>query len=147
MKPIQENLALTISPHTNILDGIVLHEPCDVQILEKLMHRTLLRVDIYKSQEWMYEIEKEQLENYKDTFSQGRIKVEYTRQKGNPYGRSNPLGSLSLFLIRRKIRHTLSKNSFVDIDVKNCHPDMKLQIGLKHQIECKYLRKYVNKRQ
>jgi hypothetical protein len=147
MNSIQENLALTISPQANILDGIDLYEPCDVQILERLIHSTLLRVDIYKSQEWMYENEKEQLEKYKDTFSQGRAKVKYTRQKGNPYGRSNPLGSLSLFLIRREIRHTLSKNRFVDIDAKNCHPDMKLQICLKHQIECKNLKNYVNKRQ
>ena len=140
MNSIQENLALTISPQTNILDGIVLYEPCDVQILERLIHSTLLSVDIYKIQEWMYENEKEQLIKYKETFSQGRARVKYTRQKGNPYGRSNPLRCLSQFLIRREVRHTLSMKSSDDIDVKNCHPDMKLQICLKHRIECKYLR-------
>ena len=94
----------------------------------------------------MYENEKEQLTKYKEKFVKGRAVIKYTRQKGNPYGRSNPIASLGLFLIRKEIRHTLAKR-YADIDVKNCHPDMKLQICLLHGINCIFLQSYVNQRQ
>lgn len=148
MTTIQENLTLTITPQVNVLDSIVLYEPCDVQILDKLIHSTLLRVNFNnKMAGVIYENEKQQLIKYKENFSQGRARVLYQRQQVNPYGRSNPIASLGLFPIRREIRHTLAKSRFKDIDIKNCHPDMKLQICIKNNIECTELRKYVLFRQ
>ena len=133
MSTIQENLSLTISPQSNVLDGIVLYEPCDVVILEKPIHSTLLLLKFNNKMAGIqYENEKQQLIKYKEKFTDGRAEIRYQRSKGNPYGRSNPIGALGLYPIRRQIRHTLAKGRFADYDVKNCHPDMKLQICLKN---------------
>lgn len=148
MSTIQENLSLTISPQSNVLDGIVLYEPCDVVILEKLIHSTLLLLKFNNKMAGIqYENEKQQLIKYKEKFTDGRAKIRYQRSKGNPYGRSNPIGALGLYPIRRQIRHTLAKGRFADYDVKNCHPDMKLQICLKNKVTCTELQKYVTFRQ
>jgi hypothetical protein len=43
-------------------------------------------------------------------------------------GGVNPKNSLGLFSIRREIRHTLSKQRYVDLDIDNCHPVILNQI-------------------
>ena len=62
------------------------------------------------------------------------------------FGRVNPKEALGLHNIRREIRHTLAKNTFVDIDIENCHPVLLYQVCKANNIECDYLEEYVNNR-
>ena len=73
--------------------------------------------------------------------------VTYKRNENNPYGRSNPEKALGLFPIRREIRHTLASGEMVDLDVKNCHPEMLLQLCHAENYDCPELSDYVNNRQ
>ena len=62
------------------------------------------------------------------------------------FGRVFPKNALGLFSIRREIRHTLARDNYIDIDVENCHPVLLYQICLHNQIECKYLKRYIDNR-
>jgi hypothetical protein len=136
-----------ISPQANCLDNLVLYEPCDVEILDKLINSTLLlKTFRNKTSTFFYENEKAQLEMYLDLFQDGRAKIHYTRPEGMPYGRSNPVRALGLFPIRRQIRHTLAAGRFIDFDIENCHPMIKLQILQKNNLPHTELLKYCTNR-
>jgi hypothetical protein len=65
-----------------------------------------------------YDNEKAQLMAYRRNVRRnGHIAVKYRATK-----------SLSLSTIRRAVRHTLCKDTYVDIDVENCHPVILNQI-------------------
>ena len=77
----------------------------------------------------------------------GKIPVKHSKNPKNKYGRSNPAKALGLHKIRREIRHTLSVDSMVDIDVENCHLEMLNQLCKSENIEHSFLDKYVKNRQ
>jgi hypothetical protein len=83
------------------------------------------------------------LKKHKDLITNGRAKVNYNRNRGNPYGRSNPDKSLGLFSIRKEIRHTLCKDRFIDIDIDNAPPTVLYQILEEYNIKCDKLKDYV----
>jgi hypothetical protein len=142
----QENfLNLTLTRSKNILDGITLYEPVDVSILDKLINSTLLNEGWYEKVKGTIQTEKEQLLKYRDLIEDGRAKVLYKRSN-NPFGRSNPINGLGLFLIRREIRHTLMSDSMEDIDIDCCHHVLLEQILTFNNIKCDNLRKYKENR-
>lgn len=79
----------------------------------------------------------------------GVIDVEYRQQPkhGKPFGRFNAMGSVSLQNISRPIRHTIARDHYVDLDMCNAHPVILLWYCTKHDIPCKYLKKYVDDRE
>ena len=138
---------LTLVPVDSKLNNLTLYEPVDVKILDKLINSDLLKVTFNNPLCAGYENEKQYLCCYKKLIKQGKAVVKYVRAKGMNFGRVNPIKAQGLFSVRREIRHTLCKGRYVDIDIENCHPVLLLQICQKHDIECKYLSKYVNKRE
>ena len=138
-------LSITLAPYDNILDGITLYEKIDPVALNKLIHSDLLMTT-----EWIDDIfqnEKQQLQQYYNKCKNGIVQVSYHKVAGNPFGRSNPEKSLSLFTIRRQIRHTISKAFYIDVDIKNCHPEILYQICIANNIPCRLLGEYVRNRQ
>jgi phage/plasmid-associated DNA primase len=141
-------LDLTIEPRETILDGIILNEPIDLSILDKLINSTLIKETfnnpICKK---IYTSEKIQLEKYRELIVNGKAIVKYNKIKDFKFGRCNPDNALGLFSIRREIRHTLSKNNFEDIDIDNCHPKMLEQILINNNYkDCSLLTDYINNR-
>jgi len=140
-------LDLTIEPRETILDGIILNEPIDLSILDKLINSTLIKETfnnpICKK---IYTSEKIQLEKYRELIVNGKAIVKYNKIKDFKFGRCNPDNALGLFSIRREIRHTLSKNNFEDIDIDNCHPKMLEQILINNNYNCPLLTDYINNR-
>ena len=136
------SLSLAILPQSNILDGITLNERVERSTLVKLINSTLLK----KIPFHLYQNEKQQLTRYLALMDNGTIPVTYSRNPNNPYGRSNPVFGLGLFLIRREVRHTLSPN-MVDLDIKNCHPVMLNQLCEINGIPHSELNNYVCHRQ
>jgi DNA mismatch repair ATPase MutS len=53
---------------------------------------------------------------------------------------------MSLQNLSRKVRHTISKDIYHDIDIKNAHPTFCLQLAKKLNIDHPILEKYVNDR-
>ena len=74
----------------------------------------------------------------------GIIEVDYIQKRG--VGRFCAIGSLSLQNITRQIRQTIAMDTYVDIDIKNCHPNLLLFICDNLNIPCDILRKYCNNR-
>lgn len=140
-------LNLTLTKTKNILDGITLYEPIDISILDKLINSTLLK-ETFRSPicQTLYHNEKTQLIKYRGLIENGRAKVQYNKYENNPYGRSNPDGSLSLFTIRREIRHTLAGDSYEDVDIDYCHHAILEQIIINNNYECPNLTNYINNR-
>jgi phage/plasmid-associated DNA primase len=130
---------LRLEKFESVLNGITLYEPINMTILDKLLNSDLLVVN----EEWNEEI---QLKKYKSIIKDGKAIVKYEKSKNNPYGRSNAVGGLGLHLIRRQIRHTLSKDNFIDIDIENCHPVILYQICKANNIKHEFLKKYVDNR-
>jgi phage/plasmid-associated DNA primase len=142
------NITFHVEPQQNILNGITLYEPVEKSVLMKLINSTLLRKEFNNTFAGiMYENEKQQLQRYASLMVDTRIPITYERPENNPYGRCNPPHALGLYPIRREIRHTLAKGLFVDIDVKNCHPVMLMQICIREGEPCEALTDYVNNRQ
>lgn len=138
---------ITLESQPCSLDGLVLHEPINTEVLNKLINSDLLK-DSFRNPTatFIYSDEMAQLNAYKKIIKLGNAEVKYIRTKGMSFGRCNPVRALSLFSIRREIRHTLSKNTFTDIDIVNCHPILLLQMCQNNNIECELLKDYVENR-
>ena len=74
------------------------------------------------------------------------ISVWYNASK-HGWGRVSPSGGLSLGMVRCEPRHTVARDLYVDIDMKNCFPSILHQLCLRHKIECSKLSKYVEQRE
>ena len=65
----------------------------------------------------------------------GLLKSRF-RQPHDPYGRLNAVENLSLAVTSRPIRHAISGNLYIDIDIRNCHIAILHQYCRKNNIEC-----------
>jgi len=125
-------------------NGKKLFEYIDFEILQKLIKSKLLKKTFHSPfADHYYDNEREQLIAYSKLVKKGKAEIIYKMKEGIDFGRVNPDKGLGLFNIRREIRQTLSKNSYVDIDVENCHPVILLQICKKNKIPTNYLNQYV----
>jgi hypothetical protein len=75
----------------------------------------------------------------------GTIRVNY-RQK-NSEGRYFAISSMSLQNIPREIRHAISKEFYVDIDMVNCHPVIFSYLAHEQDFACPKLDYYINNRE
>lgn len=130
---------LILEPFETPLNGITLFEPIDTTILDKILNSDLLIIN----DEWNEEI---QLNKYKEIIKDGKAQVKYNKKKDCIWGRSNPIGNLGLHTIRREVRHTLTKDKFIDIDIENCHPVILYQICIQNNIVCDKLKDYISNR-
>ena len=131
------------------LNNLVLNEPIDVNILNKLINSDLLQTITNPMSQIYYENEKEQLLKYNELINHqnGIANICYQQSKNIKIGRVLPIKGLGLFSFRRSIRHTLSINTFEDIDVNNAHFTILYQICEYNNINCKYIKEYVNNRE
>ncbi len=133
-----------------ILNNIVCYEKIDKKQLLKLIYSNLLKKDFNNPFcRKLFNNEKEQLFNYLEKINDnGFVPVSYNKTNDmNNWGRVFPQHSLGLHSIRRQLRHTLAKNYYIDIDIKNCHPEILYQLCLKNGLTPKYLGKYVKNRE
>jgi len=71
--------------------------------------------------------------------------VKYNYSK-NGIGRLYAFRGRSLQGFPREIRHTISKEFYYDIDIKNAHPTFLLQYCERNDIQCRYLKDYITNR-
>ncbi len=78
-----------------------------------------------------------------------KLKVCYTHSKKSKkkFGRVYPKNRISLGALGRKLRGTLTNGTYIDIDIKNCHPVLILHFLKKFGFPHKHYAKYVNDRQ
>ena len=117
---IMEGLSLKIPIKRKCsLDGLILHEPVDINLLNKCINSDLL-VTSYNDDKW-FKNEKQQLNKYAKNITRNLAQVEYRRKDGFEIGRVNPVGSLGLHSITRRTRSTLVNGLMRDVDIVNCH--------------------------
>lgn len=140
-------VALRIQAKNNFLNGLTLYETVDMQTLLKLIHSDLLKEQFNNKicSKW-HSGEKQQLQKYLQTVTEGRAKITYNKSANNPYGRCNPQGGIGLYNIRREIRHTLASEFYEDVDIVNAHPLLLLQSLKRAGLEAPCLESYVTDR-
>jgi phage/plasmid-associated DNA primase len=145
------------APENCCLDGLTSTEVIDIKILDKLISSTLL-VETFNNQVVgkAYDNERNHLlairKNLKKTKKKDAInythelKVKYNKVRSLVYGRVFVNHSIGLFACRREIRQTLTKNNYIDIDIKNCFPVLIDNIIKQNGITSEYINKYVENR-
>ena len=112
-------MELNIRKRESLLDGLVLYEPIDINLLDKCINSRLLKTN-YQDEKW-FKNEKQQLEKYRMCILRGFAQVQYKRKNGYGLGRVNPVGSMGLHSLTRATRHTLVKYLMVVIVIDNCY--------------------------
>ena len=87
-----------------------------------------------------FENERQQLLRYND------LKGKITYNKSSKFGRVYSKNGLGLQSLRREIRHTLSSDYYIDIDIVNCHPEILNQVFIMNNSKYKYLHAYCKQR-
>lgn len=84
------------------------------------------------------------MSKYLENSKNGSIDVTYKQNKS--YGRFFAVGSLSLQLLPREVRHSIQQD-YIDIDIVNAHPVILRYICGKRKIKCKHLNNYIENRE
>ena len=148
--PLKERIPLQLTPHDNVLQNIILKEPIELTLLDKLIHcPSLLKKTFHDPMSTaLYKGgEHELLNHYRKLWRKNWIDVQYVRNEKIDYGRFLPSRARGLHNIRRELRHTLAAEWAVDNDIANCHPKILQQIKNIHDIKADYLDEYCANRE
>jgi len=146
-------ISLTLEKSKSILDGITLLELIDINCLHAIINSNHLsgRFDIknysQKLASQLYANEKNQLQEYLLNHDKkiNAIKVVYKKPR-HKYGRVYPDRSLGLTSLSKKVRNTLIRGKYIDIDLSNAQPKIIWNICKSNNIECPNLEKYILER-
>lgn len=139
--------SLNLKSKLNILNNITLLENIDLDKFKLLKNSSLLRSKFNNPSAKKWRNERNQLEAYEKLFNENKQAVIlYQKTNNMTYGRSNPNNALGLFSFRKPIRHTLTENIYIDIDIVNCHPNLLNQVAKKNKISLKNLNTYITHR-
>lgn len=127
-------------------NGLKCYEPINIEILDKILSSDLLLDEWKENNNYKFSNERQQLEAYRKIIINGNAEVIYNFTQNLNFGRVYPKDNLGLCTIRREIRHTLTKNKLIDIDIINSGPSIILNICKMNNIKCKYLERYVENR-
>lgn len=140
-------MELTIKKRENKLLNLECREMVDIDLINALMDSDLLRTEkatrnystrvLNAEKDWLYKYTK--IIKYK--------KADVTYKRKINYGRVIPEHSLSLFCLRKELRHALCHENYIDIDVVNCHPVILEQLCKMNKINCENLSIYINDRE
>lgn len=128
-KPLKDaKLPIVIKKQTSVLDKILCREPIEPACIDKAIFSDAV------NQLTTHYLSKDIFKNLRSQLIaiQGKIKkkavlVEYQINETG-FGRSCPVGSLSLGVLTRPLRHALLKENWIDIDIANAQVEMLRQI-------------------
>lgn len=86
------------------------------------------------------------LEKYYSRYGQRGVKVSYKRPKYAKTGREFVIEGVGLQALYKPIRHTICEGIYKDVDIKNCHPVLLLQICKNKDYSCVEIQKYIDNR-
>lgn len=151
---IPPQINLTLEKRVCVLDKLVLSEEVDFNCLDALIKSELLQ-DKYdltnysqKVASQLYSNEKQQLEEYKKKYDKKSnvFKVQYKKPR-HGYGRVFPDKSLGLTCLSKKVRNTLIKGNYCDLDLSNAQPAIVYNICKSNNIPCEFITQYINDRE
>ena len=120
------------------LDGVVLDEDIGSHGIQHL--HNILRDRLFKTDKDRIKIERylSKLDN------NGNVDIKYVRPK--KYGRVCPEHGIGLQTLPRYIRHTIARENYIDIDMKNSAPTILLNVCKILDIPHKNLERFVNEK-
>ena len=154
MTTTPQRIPLTLEKRVSVLDKLVLSEEVDFNCLDALIKSELLQ-DKYdltnysqKVASQLYSNEKQQLEEYKKKYDKKSnvFKVQYKKPR-HGYGRVFPDKSLGLTCLSKKVRNTLIKGNYCDLDLSNAQPAIVYNICKSNNIPCEFITQYINNRE
>ena len=143
LKATNNKLDITLTKSKSIFNGLICKEPVNEKLIHDLINSNLLKQKSNRFNAKKHSTEKIQLEKYRKIIKDGYAYVLYTKTK---YGRCLARDALSFLNIRRQIRHTMSCDTMVDVDIVCCHHILMVQMLKKYGFNCPYLKSYVNNR-
>lgn len=146
-------IPLTLAKSQSLLDGITLLEIIDINCLTALINSNQLSEKFdtnnysQKLASQLYANEQQQLNSYLLKYDKkiNAIKVLYKKPR-HKFGRVFPDKSLGLTCLSKKVRNTLIKDKYIDIDLSNAQPKIIWNICKSNQIPCPYIEQYILQR-
>jgi len=130
----------------SILTAELFTETIDKKLLEKLLCNPDL-LTTWTDDSGIEHNDKKQLIMILQNIDGYKLSVKYDFGTNyNSFARVYPKGSISLGACQRNIRGTLTKGTYIDIDIHNCHPTMILHFLKKFNFPHSTYEKYVNDR-
>jgi len=128
------------SPILELKEGSKIED--EYKFIEFFNHKILTKLinsDKLNNSSWLsFENEKDQLTKYiknsKHVENNIYKRVVSYKRKCN-FGRVYPIGSIGLCSLRREIRHSITNNIYMDIDIQNCHPEILYQTLLYYNVK------------
>lgn len=145
-----KKIPLTLSKKASSLDKMTLLEVVDKGCIKALITSDVVEKEInnknpaYK----YYPTVIDQLVQYDKLYDKKikAFKVPYHKPSKHKYGRVFPKKSLGLTAFSKKIRNTLIKDTYIDIDIRNAQPTIIYNLCKSNEIPCPALEKYINNR-
>lgn len=109
-------------------------------IENKQYFRTFLKDSSFKDGKDPFEM----AEKYLRSSINGKVNVTYSQKRG--YGRFFANKGLSLQSLCKKIRHTIAREYYVDLDIVNCHPVLLQYLCKKNNFTHTQLTEYIKNR-
>ena len=147
--PQAPKISLTLEKVPSILDGIALLELIDYNCFNALMNSPHLS-EKFDTKNYSQELasrlflnERNQLEHFLLKYNKkiNAFKVVYKKSR-NKIGRVYPEESLGLTSLAKKVRNTLIKDKYIDIDLSNAQPKIIWNVCKSNNIDCPYIDKY-----
>lgn len=132
-----------------------LTERVNLEVAKKLNKLTMKQfeelMNISKTKrhdKYNFKAEYKKLKNYTRCIlkSNNNHKVNYQYVKGKDFGRLQSIDP-SLQRMFNGFRGILCNDVTLDLDMSNCHPNILLNLCIKHNIKCDYLRQYIFNRE
>lgn len=120
----------------------------DIKMLNLLLNKNNLHLLVqYDNDDKVKYNETTLLSKIKKKLNKNKLTVIYNSKVN--YGRIYPMNNLSYGGMRKELRHTLLRdiNTYIDIDVVNCHPQILNQLCFKYNIKNNVLNEYVLNRE
>ena len=150
-----KKINICLTKKTSFLDNITFSEIVDLNCLNGLIKSEQLERE-FDSNNYshlfsatIYKNVKHQLEEYFNKTYDKKINVfnvTYTKPRSK-WGRVFPYRSLGLTSFGKKIRNTLIKGVYIDLDLSNAHPMILYNICKINDIPCPFVTQYINDRE
>lgn len=130
------------------LDGKEFLEIINPNCVDALINSDFLKKVFDPSNGMIYENEKQQLKAYRNCFDDAisAYVVEYRMPK-HKLGRLNLVGALGLTSFSKKVRNTMIKDNYIDLDLSNAQPTILWNICYDNNINCPQLTKLIENRE
>ena len=147
-KGINRIASLTLEARPSILNDLQCCENVDAELVMKVINTNLIDDEVRMN-----------LQSYYDLIEKNEAIITYRRKDGIDFGRCNAKMGIGMQCMKRNVRHTLCKDTYIDIDTVNSAPTILYQIikaynkynittgkGKKPKIECHHLGQYIKYR-